>query len=403
MVELLAPVRDRVSFSSAIDAGADAVYLGIGSLNMRINSPGIEINELPQIVKEAHKRGVKVYAALNSIVYDSELGLLEELLMGIKRSEADAVICWDLSVIQRAVEMQIPVHISTQASVSNHRAASFYHNVGAKRIILARELTIEQIKDIKAKTSVEIEVFIHGAMCVAVSGRCFISQFLSGHSGNRGDCLQPCRRSYRIIDTQNGDELELASHTVMSPKDLCALPILDKLIDAGVDVLKIEGRSRPPEYVRTVVSVYRRAIRAVESGDFNAEMAAEMMDELAGVYNRGFSTGFLLGKPSVRDWSGREANQSTRQKEYIGRVLHYFTNRKIAHAQFYLPVRKGQKIQIHGLTTGVYDCELTDLRTDEEGFVDGVERGIATFPCDIRLRRNDKIYAISPSNITENT
>ncbi|MBN1766775.1 MAG: U32 family peptidase, partial [Sedimentisphaerales bacterium] len=200
MVELLAPVRDEVSFTAALGAGADSVYMGIGELNMRVSARGVDVDMLGRLVEQAHQHGVKVYVALNSIVYDDELARVDELLDAIEQAGADAVIGWDFAVIRKAGRRGIPLHISTQASISNIEAVRFYEELGAKRIVLARELSLEQIQEIKKQTDLEIEVFVHGAMCVSVSGRCFMSQFLSCRSANRGDCLQPCRREYRVVD-----------------------------------------------------------------------------------------------------------------------------------------------------------------------------------------------------------
>ena len=258
MVELLAPVRDEVSLTAAMDAGADAVYFGLGQLNMRASSRGFEPAALPEVVARAHARKVRVYITVNTLIYENELADLDVLLAQIKAADADAVICWDPAVIHRCRSLGIPVHISTQASVANVEAVKFYESLGARCIVLARELTLEQIHAIRQQTSLKIEAFVHGAMCLSVSGRCFLSQYLAGRSANRGECHQPCRRRYRLTDIETGDEIDVGTDYLISPKDLCTLPILDQLIAAGIDIFKIEGRSRPPEYVKIVTAAYRR-------------------------------------------------------------------------------------------------------------------------------------------------
>ena len=395
-VELLAPVRDEVSFAAAISAGADAVYFGLGHLNMRLNSKGIEVEQLANIVSKAHQQNKKAYVTLNAIIYDEEMDLLDEMLEQITTANVDAVICSDLAVIEKASALNIPVHISTQANISNAAAANFYKKLGAERIVLARELSLEQIKVIKRQADLEIEVFAHGAMCVSVSGRCFMSQFTSGHSANRGDCLQPCRREYRIIDQQTNDELEVSNGYVLSPKDLCTLPILDQLIDAGIDVLKIEGRSRAPEYIKTVVGAYRRAIDAAIAGTFDQQLVEALMQEVGRVYNRGFSTGFLLNRPGPQDWSDRPGSQATEKKAFVGKVLNYYPKTKVAFVRVQdHSLNIGDTIQVHGETTGVEEFQITELRNNEGGVIKSIEKDDATFPVPIPIRRNDKIYKIT--------
>jgi len=395
MPELLAPVRDEISFTAAVDAGADAVYFGLGQLNMRVNSKGFDIETLPRIVRSAHAKKVKAYVTLNTIVYDEELGQVGRILEEIKDSKVDGVICWDPAVIQKARQMDLSVHISTQANVSNIEAACFYERLGAERIVPARELTLEQITSLKQNTKLEIEIFVHGAMCVSVSGRCFMSQFLAGRSANRGDCLQPCRGRYEITNTETNEKLELHNNYIMSPKDLCTLAVVDRLIATGVDAFKIEGRSRPPEYIRTVVRAYRKAIDAVQADTFDQQLVEQLTTEVATVYNRGFSTGFLFGKPTPQDWSDRYGSCSTRKKLYVGPILNYYKKKNVAYAKIVShKLSTGDKIQIHGPTTGIVDLEITQLKSDEQNAIIEMKKGKVTFPCSTLLRRNDKIYKI---------
>ena len=256
-MELLAPAGSFPSLIAAVNAGADAVYFGLQEgMNMRANAKNFSIKDLPKVVEICKPRNVKKYLTLNTIVYDNELGKVEKLIKNAKKY-VDAIICWDLSVIQLCKKHKIPFHISTQASISNVEAAKFYKKLGAERIILARELNIKQIA--KIAKIIPVEVFVHGAMCVSVSGRCFTSQFLFGKSANRGECLQPCRRAYVVRD-EDGNELKLENNTVMSAKDLCSLEFIEQLKKAEVKAFKIEGRNREPEYVSTVTHVYRKAL-----------------------------------------------------------------------------------------------------------------------------------------------
>ncbi len=401
MTELLAPVRDETSFTAALNAGADAVYFGLGQFNMRANSKGIEPARLADFVDQAHRQNVRVYITVNSIIYQDELNILDELLYRIKSARADAVICWDHSVIEGCRKLDIPIHISTQASISNQLAARYYENLGARRFVPARELSLAQIKQLKQNTGMEIETFIHGAMCVSVSGRCFLSQFLYDRSGNRGDCLQPCRHAFRATDLETGDELEVHSDYILSPEDLCALPILDQIMTAGFDAFKIEGRSRAPEYIRTVTSVYRRAIDAVNANTFNQELVTNLTAELKKVYNRDFSTGFYLGKPGPRDWTDRYGNRATQRKIFVGKVINYYKNARIAYIDVTAhPLAVGETVQIHGPTTGIEEFTITEMKSDDAGVLSSIQKGKVTFPCPPLVRRSDDVYKIEI--ITEN-
>lgn len=395
MCELLAPVRDETSFSAVITSGADSIYIGLGTLNMRINSKGIAPEMLSDIVTRAHDVNIKVYVVLNVIVYDDELTLLDELLDLVKSAGADAVICWDFAVINKARQKDIPIHISTQANISNIEAVKFYESLGAQRVVLARELSLEQIKAIKSRSSVEIETFVHGAMCISVSGRCYMSQYLFNASANRGDCYQPCRREYTIIDNDCEGTLQIGEGYVLSPKDICTIGIMDKLMDAGIDCFKIEGRSRSPEYIKTVSLAYRQAIDAVKAGTFNAELVDELLVKLKRVYNRGFSTGFYLGKPTGEDFAGIEGSAATHKKIIVGRVLNYYSKSKVAYAAIEsAPLNIGDTIQIQGPTTGVVEFAIKDMRTNDEQPTESLEKTKGTFPCEPKVRPNDRIYKI---------
>jgi putative protease len=293
--ELLSPAGDWPSLIAAVKAGADAVYFGVKQLNMRAAAGNFDLAEIKKVVGYCHAHGARAYLTLNTIVYEKELGAVRKILIKAKEAGVDAVIAWDFSVIKEANRLAIPIHLSTQASVSNSEALDFVKRFNVKRVNLARECTIDDIRDIRKKTDMEIEVFIHGAMCISESGRCFLSQELFRKSANRGECLQPCRRSYLIEDMEEKHKLLVGSHYILSPKDLCALPFIKQLIKLGVNAFKIEGRNRSPEYVKTATETYREAI----DEPLTKEKIMMLMDKLKTVYNRGFSPGFYLGEPST--------------------------------------------------------------------------------------------------------
>jgi len=316
--ELLAPVGNFAMLHAAIDAGADAVYFGIQGLNMRAGAKNFTVRDLPKIRKicERNKKKIKRYLTINTIVFDDELKKVE-LIVKKAKENVTAVICWDLSVIQLCKKYKVPFHISTQASIANEKSAEFYKNLGAERVVLARELNLKQIK--KISKIIEVETFCHGAMCVAVSGRCFTSQFLHGISANRGMCAHPCRRAWTVTDDQ-GNQLKLENNRVMSAKDMCTLPFIEEMKKAGITSFKIEGRNRSPEYVRCVVSVYRKAL---DSKLTPAEIE-DGLRELNIVYNRGFSDGFFFKTPTADDFSYTENGEQAEYKEYVGRVEKYW-------------------------------------------------------------------------------
>ena len=322
--ELLAPVGNYASLYYAIEAGADGVYLGIKRFNMRDGAKNFELKDLAKIKKicSNSSRNVKIYLTLNTIVYDEELKEVEKIIKKAK-DYVDAIICWDLSVISLCKRHSVEFHISTQASVANSESANFYKELGAKRIVLARELNLKQIK--KISKIIDVECFCHGAMCVSYSGRCFTSQFLHGLSANRGGCAHPCRRRWRIIDDSN-NELALENNRVMSAKDLCTLSFIEDMKKAGIKSFKIEGRNRSPEYVYNVVRVYRKAL----DKKLTKKEIDESLKELNKVYNRGFSSGFFIKIPTNDDFSDSEDGEQEEFKEYVGRVEKYFPKIKVA-------------------------------------------------------------------------
>lgn len=390
--KILAPVRDEVSFTAAVKAGADAVYFGVGELNMRVSSRGLKMEELPRIVEIAHGKGVEVFITLNVIVYEHEIEKVREMVRVFKDVGVDAVICWDFAVIKICKELGMTFHVSTQASISNSSAAEFYENLGAKCVVLARECNLEQIKEIKSKLkSAKVEIFVHGAMCVSVSGRCFMSNFLECKSANRGECFQPCRREYTVRDKESGHELDVSNGFVMSPKDLCTIEILDKVVDTGADYLKIEGRGRSPEYIQTTVACYRKAVNAIEEGEYTDELKDGLMKELETVYNRGFSTGFMFGRPAHEAWSRVRNSQATEKKEYLGKVQNYYRKTNIAELKVLNgELNVGDVLQFQGPTTGVERITVEEFEQHPDQEV--------TIKTDFIARKSDEVYKIVPND-----
>src|SRR3989344_9038510 len=383
--ELLAPAGDFPSLIAAIEAGADAVYFGLKDFNMRSSAKNFTIKDLDKIKKLCQNK-VKKYLTLNSIIYDNELPRLESIIKKVK-GKIDAIICWDLSVINLCKKYKIPFHISTQASVSNSSSAKFYKNLGAERIVLARELNFAQIK--KITKIIDVECFIHGAMCVSISGRCFTSQFLCNKSANRGECLQYCRRPY-LIEDEEGHELKLENNRVMSAKDLCTLPFIEQLKKAGIKAFKIEGRSRHPEYVKTLVSVYRTALDKT----LTKEEIKEKLNELKNVYNRGFSSGFYLGLPTSDDFSKSEDGEAKEKKLILGEVIKYWP--KVSAAAIKLKTQGlnlDDEIYIIGKQTGLLRVKVTRMEIDHKE-IKRAEKGQLVGIKVPKCKKGDSVYII---------
>ena len=384
--ELLAPAGDFSTLVAAIKAGADAVYFGLKEFSMRANAKNFAIKDLAKINKLCGKE-VKKYLTLNVIVYNEELKKLEATIKKVK-GKVDAIICWDLAVINLCKKYKIPFHVSTQASISNKETAEFYKKLGAERIVLARELNLKQIKEISK--ILPVETFIHGAMCVAVSGRCFMSQELFGRSANRGQCTQVCRRTYKLTD-EEGRELKINRGTVMSAKDLCTLPFIDKLKKAGIISFKIEGRNRDARYVETVVKEYRKAI----DHKLSKQEVKDSLDKLKTVYTKGFSSGFYLGVPTNDDFSNLEHSAATLKKEFIGKVLHYYPSPKVGTIKIQTGIiMPGDMLAVIGNTTGIESFKVKTLEIKNKKVTQakkGQEVGIK-FPK--RVRKNDDVYII---------
>lgn len=384
--ELLAPAGNFPMLVSAINAGADAVYFGLKEFSMRSSAKNFTINDLDKIEKICKPKKVKRYLTINTIIYNNELQKLEETIKKIK-GKIDAIICWDFSVINLCKKHKIPFHISTQASISNTESAKFYKKLGAKRVILARELNLKQIKEISKHA--ETECFIHGAMCMAVSGRCFTSQFLFNKSANRGKCLHPCRRSYIVKDKQEGYELEVENDKIFSAKDLCTLPFIEKLKSAGIKSFKIEGRNRDPRYVETVVRIYRKAL----DKKLNKKEIEESLKELKKVYNKGFSSGFYLGVPTSDDFAKIEHSAATEKKHFVGKITHYYKNIGVATIKLVSKLKIGDEIVIIGKTTGLKKSKIKYMEMKNKSIKSAKKKDEIGIKLPL-VRKNDEVYVI---------
>lgn len=412
--ELMAPAGDRISLRAAVQAGADAVYFGVGTFNMRANAGNFPLRSLRGVVDETHDAGAKAYLALNTIMQPKDMAPLDRTVAAAAEAGVDAVIAWDFAAIEAARRAGLEVYISTQMSVANTASILFFfRNLGIRRFVLARECSLGDIRSIRRSlkrelgeqaSGIEIEVFAHGAMCLSISGRCQLSQYQFGKSANRGECGQPCRRKYLVSEAREGYSLEVGDEFILSPKDLCTLPFLEKLLAAGVDSLKIEGRQRSAEYVATVTAAYRRIIdlwhEKPRSAGFSERFAAakkEEMGNLEKVFNRGFSSGFYLGKP-VSQWNRSDGTQATHRKEYVGEIVNYFKKHAVAAVRLDgAGISIGDVVMVHGPTTGVREVEVTSIQDDfrqvghaEKGKIVGI-----LFPSTVRP--HDKVYRMIPA------
>ncbi len=391
--ELLAPAGSFESLVSAIENGVDAAYFGLKEFSMRATAKNFSFKDLKKISLLCKPKKIKKYLTINTIIYDSEIKKLGSLIKKVKPF-VDAIICWDLSVIQLCRKYKIPFHISTQASVSNSSSAKFYKSIGAERIVLARELNLKQIKEVSKVISVEC--FCHGAMCVSISGRCFTSQFLHCKSANRGECLHPCRKSYIIKDSETGTELKVENLRVMSAKDLCTLPFIEKMKKAGITSFKIEGRNRSPEYVATVVKEYRKALdKKLSQKEIN-----ESFENLKKVYNRGFSSGFYIKMPTPDDFSFSENGEQTETKLYIGRVEKYWPNAQVAGIRMHHGVLKtGNEIYFIGKETGAKRIKVERIEMENKQ-VSSCKKGDFVGIKISDVKKGDEVYLIrNKSNI----
>jgi len=397
--ELMAPAGDWTMLRAAVKSGADAVYFGVDKLNMRAKAKNFSVEELPEISKFCKSHNAKTYLTLNTIVFEDEIDEADKIISAAKKAKIDRIICSDLAVAELCNNNKIPFCISTQSSISNSLAASVYKKLGAVRIVLARECSLEEIIKIRRNTDLEIEAFIHGAMCIAVSGRCFMSHHLFGQSANRGECVQPCRREYEIYDTATDKSLIIGDDYVLSPKDLCTIEFIDQLIETGIDSFKIEGRKRAPEYVAKTVSVYRKAINLYFEKKLTTEKKKEFLKELETVYNRGFSTGFYFGEPSSEDYAGVNGTKATTRKVYVGKVLNYFKKPQAAHILLESgKVNLNDKLLIIGETTGLVEMTLGEIIINQKPSRSAKKGDEVTLITPELVRRNDRVYLVEQLN-----
>jgi len=408
-IELLAPAGSFESLMAAIHAGADAVYFGVEQLNMRAKSiNSFKVEDLPEISAICRAHHVKMCLTLNTVMYDYDMQLIRSILQEVKIHSIDAVIASDFAVIEMCRSMQIPLHISTQANVSNAEAAKFFAPF-ADVIVLARELTLTQVKNIVSTIKKEdirgisgnllkIEVFAHGALCMAVSGKCYLSLHEQNASANRGACTQNCRRPYKVIDLETNNELVIDNEYIMSPKDLCTIDILDKLADTGIDIIKIEGRGKSADYVYTVTDCYREALQSLEDDSYTEGKIQEWTKRLSTVYNRGFWEGYYLGR-KLGQWTDNPGSIATERKIYVGKCTNFFS--KINVAEFEIETGKlksGDKLIVLGRNLGVHHLTFDEVR------VNGLEAAQAgrgdkiTFPLDQKTASTDKLYKLVPNN-----
>ncbi len=392
---LLAPAGDWTMLNSAINAGADEIYFGLKNLNMRAKANNFDLSDLDEIVRICKKSNVETHLTLNSIVFENELDELDLIIKSARDAGIDMIICWDPSAIMKCKEYNIQFCISTQASISNSQAAKYYESLGAKRIVLARECTLEKIIEIKNKTSIEVEAFIHGAMCIAVSGRCFMSHEVFGKSANRGECIQPCRREYEIVDKDDNHSMIIGEDYILSPKDLCTIEFIDKLIEAGIDAFKIEGRKRSPEYISKTVSVYKNAIDNYFTGSLTKEKKENYLTELEKVYNRGFSPGFYFGVPGSESYATTYGSIASTRKVYVGKVVNYYKKSRVAQIKIEADmISKGDSIYIIGTTTGTIELTVKEIMLGESTVSEAVKGDDITLGCEDRVREFDKVYKI---------
>lgn len=408
-IEIMAPVGSYASLMAAIQGGADSVYFGIENLNMRSkSSQNFTIDDLKEITRICKENIIRTYITLNTVIYDHELDKMRSIVDAAKENNITAIIASDMSVINYASSVGMEIHMSTQTNITNIEAIKYYSQF-ADVMVTARELELEQVKSITTTIKeqnicgpsgelVQIEVFAHGALCMAVSGKCYLSLDNLNSSANRGACLQQCRRKYIVKEKESDLELEIDNEYIMSPKDLNTVSFLDKILDAGVRVLKLEGRGRSPEYVKTVASVYREAVDAWFDGAYNQEQIDQWNERLAKVYNRGFWDGYYLGK-KTGEWTEEYGNQATVRKIYVGKVTNYYSNISVAEIKIETnSLALDDEIKIIGPTTGVYEDVISEIRVDLNSVGEAVKGDVCSVRVKELVRRGDKLYKIVPAD-----
>lgn len=404
----MSPAGSHEALMAAIQAGAGSVYFGIEQLNMRSKSTvNFTTADLKEIVKITNEHNVKSYLTVNTVLYDDDIPVMRKIIDSAKENKISAIIASDISAINYAREIGVEVHISTQLNVSNYEAVKYFSKY-ADVIVLARELNLNQVKYITdciekdnlkgpSGNKIRIEMFVHGALCMAVSGKCYLSLHEQNYSANRGQCLQTCRKAYTVTEKESGYQLEVDNEYIMSPKDLKTIHFLNKVLDAGVSVLKIEGRARAPEYVKTVTKCYHEAVDAYLSGSFTEEKINDWDNRLNSVFNRGFWGGYFLGK-KLGEWSHKYGSRATHKKVYVGKCTNYFSNLKVA--EFLMETGElsvNDDILIIGPTTGVIELKVPEIRVDLKAVPTTSKAQQFSLPVDDFIRRNDKLYKLVES------
>lgn len=404
-IELMAPAGNFESLQAALDNGADSIYFGVEQLNMRARATmNFTMEDLPEIANRCKTKNVRTYLTLNTIIYDHDLSVVKTLLNKAKKAGITAVIVSDQAVIASARSIGMEVHISTQLNVTNAETVKFY-SLFADTIVLSRELSLRQVKKITEQIEkekikgpsgnlVEIEIFGHGALCMAVSGKCYLSLHSHNSSANRGACKQNCRKKYTVIDQESGFEIEIDNEYMMSPKDLCTIDFLDQVIDSGIKVLKLEGRGRAPEYVAMVTKTYREAIDAFYEGTFTKEKINQWMEDLSTVYNRGFWSGYYLGQ-KLGEWSANSGSNAKQKKVYVGKGVHFFSKASIAEFKIEAyDIKIGDKIMVTGPSTGVQELVIEDMLVNDSKLEKASKGDSCTLKLPFRVRNSDKLYKI---------
>jgi len=402
-IEIMSPVGSYESLTAAIQAGATSIYFGAGNLNMRSQSSvNFTPDDLTIIVQRCKEYNIRAYLTLNTVMYDEEIEQLKIILDRAAEVGVSAVIASDQAAIQLAVERGLEVHMSTQVNISNTAAVKYFSRF-ADVLVLARELNLEQVQAIhKAILNenirgpkgelIKLEMFVHGALCMAVSGKCYLSLHEANHSANRGKCIQICRRGYTVTDKETDEQLDIDNEYIMSPMDLCTIHFLNKILDAGVSVLKIEGRARGPEYVKTVTQCYHEAVDSIFDGSYNEEKIIAWQVRLSTVFNRGFWNGYYLGQ-RLGEWTNIYGNKATRRKEYLGKVTHYFTKSKVGEISIETgSISVGDTVLITGPSTGVIEIEVNELRVNLNPVQSAIKGEICSLAVPEYLRLSDKVY-----------